>query len=670
MAQVINNSDALTFILTSYGLSRIAEALANPIEDIHISKIKVGDANFEYYEPTENQPELVHPIDGGEFYIVEKELLEDEMTISFHAIIPETFYPAEIREVGIYETVDGVDKLFAVSTQQPLLKPYMDLNYLISVDYYAFLKAQNLADIYDQIVLNPDNQLVSGEDLENLMSTILFSESNLMEQINSNTRVIGLNRVQQLQERMDTDREHFGYAITYDNYSTLLDYTSADNIFGYWFFNYPRRTSPRASVTDIGKFGRNFSLSKSISSFTRNYDGVMPSLTINSPNYYYLDQGDSENRLIFTNETETHDISFTVIFAVEPLSTSATRTLLARSDYSTNAHTFEINETSNGEIEVILFSDSDNYITFKSDVNIVPSTMHSLIISYDAENQTVTAYINSVKVGITSNTTGNYNHMNSPLSTLYAFTYTPTYSVYADSSTNPEYLYNADGTPNTNNDFSTSNYVVFYKGNIMTYSGTSVNTDALYAWAPQDSSITDRIYTKSTTITENIPLYNSDYTPYTDTKFKSEYVDGAWKITYEGISTARDSSKDVASKTLYNFTYSSALQTIWANSNTHPTILYYSSGNLYDGDDWEPRDNHVYYKDGNAATYTESANLNIETLPVTSYVINSSGVPSQYVNSNVGVVSVIKDLLNDDQLRAIALNLEASMGKNPCIIAY
>ena len=42
MAQVINSTDYLTFILTQYGLNRVGEALANPNEDLNISKIKVG----------------------------------------------------------------------------------------------------------------------------------------------------------------------------------------------------------------------------------------------------------------------------------------------------------------------------------------------------------------------------------------------------------------------------------------------------------------------------------------------------------------------------------------------------------------------------------------------------------------------------------------------------
>ena len=36
MTQVVNNTDILTFILTDYGLSRVAEALADPNINIYI----------------------------------------------------------------------------------------------------------------------------------------------------------------------------------------------------------------------------------------------------------------------------------------------------------------------------------------------------------------------------------------------------------------------------------------------------------------------------------------------------------------------------------------------------------------------------------------------------------------------------------------------------------
>lgn len=409
MTKVLNDTDQLTFILTTYGLRRVAEALSNPNEDLNISKIKVGDANFEYYEPTENQEELVHPIPDGSFYIVEKELLEDELTVSFHAVIPETFQNQEIREVGIYETVDEVDKLFAISTQQPLLKPLISLNYLISVDYYAFLKSQNLANVYDQIVLNPDTQLVTQEDLEKLMSTILFTESNLMEQINGNTRVIGLGRIEQLQAKVNQDKINFGYLASYNNYTNLLNFTRTANIEGYWLFNYPRRVNSSSSVVDIGPKGINFSTNMLITNYTRVYRGSMPMLTFSSPNYFKLNLPivDGDNTLNFVEDNK--DISFTMAFAIEPLGT-ATRTLLARSNYSTYQHIFEVNELNDGSLQIKLFTDETHYISFESTINVVPQKPHSVIFSYNADNKTIDAYVGGRKIDLIATNNG-YTHM-------------------------------------------------------------------------------------------------------------------------------------------------------------------------------------------------------------------------------------------------------------------
>lgn len=410
MAKVINDTDQLTFILTQYGLSRVAEALSNPNEDLKLSKIKVGDANFEYYTPTESQTALVNPIPNGEFYIIEKELLEDNLTVSLHAVFPETFQNVEIREVGIYETIDDVDYLFAISTQQPLLKPYINLNYLISVDYFAFLKSQNLAEVYDQIVLDPNTQLVTEEDLEKLMSTILFTESNLMEQINGNTRAIGLGRVEQLQARVNQDRANFGYLASYNNYTNLLDLTNNSKVFGYWLFNYPRRVAISNSVIDIGTNGYNFSTNTNINTFERIYKGTMPMLKISSPNYFYL-EGSTPN-LDFYNTDTLEDYSLTFAFALQPINQSIDRTLIARSNYSNATNVFEINERANGSLEIKLFSDANNYITFVSNANAVPEGAHSVVLSYDSSDKTMKSYIGGQKVDLTRVETGVFTHMN------------------------------------------------------------------------------------------------------------------------------------------------------------------------------------------------------------------------------------------------------------------
>ena len=413
MAKVLNNTDQLTFILTSYGLNRVSAALSDPSIDLNITKIKVGNGdNYEYYEPSENQEELKGPISDGEFYIVEKELLEDNLTVCLHAIIPENFQNAEIREVGVYETTETGDKLFAISTQQPLLKPYISLNYLISVDYYAFLKSQNLSELYDRITLSQEGQVVTEEDFEKLMSTILFTESNLMEQINGNTRAIGLGRVDQLQAKVSKDQTNFGYVASYNNYTNLLTLTESSKIVSYWLFNYPRRTSPNASITDIGLNGTNLYSNLSVNNYNRVYKGSMPMLSFSSPNYFYLTNPTNMNFV-----EDGTDVSFTMAFAIDPIG-SSTRTLLARSNYAANSSIFEVNELmginslEGGTLQIKLFTDENNYITFTSAVGAVPNTAHSVVFSYNASTQNITAYIKGRKTDLNKEITGTYTHMN------------------------------------------------------------------------------------------------------------------------------------------------------------------------------------------------------------------------------------------------------------------
>ena len=138
MPSIVNDNE-LKLIITSYGLTRIAEAMSDSSITLNISKVKVGDANEEYYTPTEAQTSLRNPIEGGTFYVIKKELLEDGVTVSFQVAIPETFDNCDIREVGLYETVGDDDKLFAICTQQPIVKPDVTYNYFIAIDYYIFL---------------------------------------------------------------------------------------------------------------------------------------------------------------------------------------------------------------------------------------------------------------------------------------------------------------------------------------------------------------------------------------------------------------------------------------------------------------------------------------------------------------------------------------------------
>lgn len=855
MAQVVNETDKLTYILTNYGSGRVAEALADTTVNLYLTKIKVGNANYEYYEPSESATNLVHPIENGEFSIIEKELLEDGLTVSLHCVFPESFNNCEIREIGIYETVNGEDHLFALSTQQPLLKPSVELNYFTTVDYYAFLKSQNLSDVYDQIILDPDNQMVTKEDFDNLVSTIAFTEGNLMEQINGNSRVIGLNRAQQLKEKIDRNRENFGYVTAYNNYSLLLNYTDPSNIFGYWLFNYPRRTASTLSVTDISKNNRNLSTNKPINTYDRVYSGVMPTLKFAAPDYYYLDQGEgsigfnrdaftiigepfitttgvasgfssddyvecyemdvvesdnnaiylnftvsntnydqniahtanpytfrvyfradaselfvqlgdgtqwittlyftveagitydirvlfndtaaslsllsngtyvekvgeelsakvaknlgmltlgssngdmaafegsidlkqvstrvngvqvfsgstyiAENDLSFVTDDRTSDLPFTMGFAVEPLATSEDRTLLARSNYATNSNIFEVTETADNALQIKLFADSANYMTFNSGANTIPTKAHSIVFSYDATNKSVSAFAGGHKLNMSKTVTGTYNHMNDAVATLYAFTYTENGTIWANSPTQPTELYNENGTPYVGHNWVVSGGSIFFNEFVASYREShNAETELLYAWNYNDGLDDHTIYTKEQDLVAETILYNPNYTEYTGSNFRVIQSGSAYIIQYDSNTTEYDETLNIPPKTLYNYYYEGTLETVWANNSAIPSVLYDSNGNLYEGTDWTLDNNTIYYKDGGVASYDSLFNIAVPSIPVTSYVINSNGNPSKFINSDVGAVTVIKEALEEGQMRSFALNLESTMGNNPCISIY
>ena len=854
MAKVVNDTDKLTFILTNWGLERVASALEDPEVVIMLNKIKIGDANYEYYEPNSDIEELKSPIENGEFYIIEKDLLEDQLTISLHAIMPEDSNNYEIREVGVYENYNGEDKLFAISTQQPLLKPSSELRYFISVDYYAFLKSANLAEIYDQIYIDPDNQMITQEDFDELIRTILFTESNMMEQINGNSRVIGLNRAQQLYDKIEDNKNTFSYVANCNNYSLLLaGLQDKNDIFAYWLFNYPRKTVSATSITDISGFGRNLNTSKNINLFNKKYIGLMPLLCMTDEDYFYMSQNDivtefnseiftvegspiitsngmasgfsndnyvtlpnitrtlnddytttfnfqlntnyvsqsiaywstpysmeayydsatssfvmqlgdgsewietlsfeieaggsytvrlifnddeyslglmngndyeekvrgamtfllpmnlgmltlgknygthqafidtmnlskvaatengntlysgltsnAVNNLVFLSDDGLSDISFSMLFALEPREIGVNRTLIARSNYSTNSFIFEVTETAQNALRVRLFYDSSNYVTFESGTNSLPIEAHALSLCYNAPVQKMSAYVNGKKLSMSRVVTGYYPHMSNPISVLYSYTYTEEHKIYADSPTDPTALFNADGSPYTGSEWSVSNSVVFYGDESAAYNSTTIQTPTLYRWVWNDGLDDWVIYTKTQNIEADTVLYNEDYTVYTGTDFAVVQSGTAYVVVY--LNNATDYDGEKAPETLYCYKFSYPMEIIWANSSSAPSVLYLANGDIYSGSAWRIQNSNVIYtRDGGTAQYTSIYNIPVSTLPVTSYVIGTSGEIEAPINSNVGVIGVAKELITDEELKTLSLNLSAALGNNPCIKEY
>ena len=665
MAQIVN-TDKLNLILTDYGLGRIAEAMKDPTLNIMISKIRLGSGNNnEYYEPSSTQTSLRGDL-GLEFFIYDKELLEDGVTISFHTVIPESAGNFDIREVGLYETVDNEDKLFAISTQQPFVKPSTEYFYFINIDYYIFLKNVNFAEIYEQIILDPLHALPTEKDLEDLMQTFLFAQGNLIDQIGNNSTIIGYNRATQLHEKIVENLKSFSYITLFKNFSSLMDIVSSpSNIFSYWAFDYSNKKDITNSIMDLSNNGYYLATNKALTDYEKVYKGFMSTLSFTPSDSFNLS---SQIPLNLYNEAKQEDSPFAMIFALEPLELGVRRTLIAKSNYATSTHSFEVSELADRSLEVKLFSSPNDYLTFTSLPLAIPTGSHSIVLVYDPEKQKVIAYINSTKHELIKSETGEYSHINESAGTLYGYSCSPEFSIYTDNSSNPTELYNADGSPYTGTDWTISNSNVEYKGDIAAYTASGDTTTAkLYAWVPVGTSVYENIiYTKTETISSDTILYKENYEEedMATSSFSIAQSGSSYVILYSGGQTERNSELDVEPKTIYCFKYILSEQVIYTNNATAPAILYNEDGSYYTGEEWRIEGTYIYFNELRA-TYTPSYNKETFTPDLTSYITDENNNAIYPINANVGTIAIIKERISNENLRLLSLILCATMGKNP-----
>jgi hypothetical protein len=373
------------------------------------------------------------------------------------------------------------------------------------------------------------------------------------------------------------------------------------------------------------------------------------------------------------DDTTGSDIPFVIAFAVNPLSRGENRTLLAKSDYAKGSHTFEFNELANGSLQVRLFTDASNFLTFTSAENVIPQGCHSVVLSYNPDSKEFTAFINSSKITLGKVETGTYTHMKELPGTLYYFSCAPVYVGYANAGANPSIIYNEDGTPYTDSEWTISDNVMKYENNTATYTPAgNLMTDQLYAWMYDDGENPHYIYTKvapasgGQTLSEPwATLYNSDYTVYTGSDFT---VNGDLVVYRNEHNAVYSSPANPPRVTLHAWEYDAPIEEIYGNKPVDPTSLYEytAEADLYTGEDWTISNGKVYYL-GQEATYDASKDTNTSYPNLTSYITDASGNISQPINSEVGVISIVKDKMEGERVRALSLLLCATMGINPYI---
>ena len=702
MAEIVNN-DKLELILTKYGADRIAEALDNPDMNLAITKIRIGNGdNNEYYElPTDTEnPPIITKLRGDlgyEFYILDKQLLEDGLTISFHTIITEDIGGFDIREVGLYESTPEGDKLFAIATQQPFVKPSPQDNYFISLNYYIFLKAQNFAELYDRITLDVEHAAVSEPDLESLMKTFLFAQENLMTQIGKNTELLGYNRPTQLLEKINENKTNYSYITLYKNFASVLDLVkSPENIFSYWIFDYSRRESLGKSIVDLSNNKYYLSTNKLSNLYPHSFKGFQSMFNFQGDDYYKLSSSIPVD--LYDPETDK-DSPFTMVFVLEPNDYTTTRTLLAKSDKQNGqVQVFEVQEMDDMSLQVKLYSSSTNYIIFKTAANSIPQGAHSIVLTYDPEAVQMKAFINSTEYVLSIVDQYNYTHMNTSAGgTFYEYFYLPiTYvaqdTTYGDPAPTESPLVYDEGDLTTyctaEGGTILNSYPWYYNGANLMYANVNATISATptsityYAWVYDGGEGVDQqlIYTKQETIDSlSVVLYDRNFnvvSPRQDdfhivqdgNNFVLKYGDEGNVIQDNTYSITRYIYKcECPDNTQYIYTTTNDIQGLG-----YP--LYTKTGDIferYTGTDWTFQTRTV----GSTVTYVlcyDNAEATLSPDPVVSpvpdlasYVINESGQKVDFINSKVGIISIIKEKLSDADARILALNLCATLGQNP-----
>ena len=476
MADIYNNTNNLYWVFTAYGKERLASLSA----DDHLFLYKAGigcynwyedplkyfgdegysEPNFKRYFEDKTEKNVGQLVPGGMLPINTKKLVEETddtgntltRVVELSVTVPENLSDFDIREMAIYETIDEVDHLFAICTMQPIPKPPTSTNHYISAILTARLQSEMLANAYEQIVLDPSNNFVTVDKLNNFQENLLFVESNLAEQISNNSRIIGYDRPQQLYEQLIADKKKYSSFAVSTTYANTINMASMEDIKSFWVFQPSNDVTSAISIPDLSYYGINLATDKLVTLYDYGYEGLSPWINFeynesaNSGNYYTLN---SDIDFDFVNKVgnKVSDAPFTLFFVCAQNSNKHDCTIVAK-DNSAQGNSvqpaFQIAITNQRQVRIKFYQNRSNYVEFLTGINSVPEagTFYVASITYSPVINTTdniliprfSIMINGRELSGTITRIGNYQGMTKTTLPLTARVHTTNgYANYVDS---------------------------------------------------------------------------------------------------------------------------------------------------------------------------------------------------------------------------------------------
>lgn len=148
-------------ILTNAGKAKIANALPTG-QRINLTKMKVGDSNGAYYNPSETQVDIKHKV--YECNITSVEVDKDNPNwVTITSAIPSDVGGFMIREVGVY---DDTNTLIAIGKYPETYKPVASDGSTKELYIKMTLEIANASSV--ELKINPDVILATKKDVENV----------------------------------------------------------------------------------------------------------------------------------------------------------------------------------------------------------------------------------------------------------------------------------------------------------------------------------------------------------------------------------------------------------------------------------------------------------------------------------------------------------------------
>ena len=476
MSDVYNTTNNLYWVFTNYGKERLISLNAD--DPLFLYKAGIGcynwyedplgyfggsgysEGTFKRYFESTDEKSIGQLVPNGMIAISTKNLVEEtdedgkviKRVVELSVTVPENLSDFDIREMAIYETIDGTDHLFAICTMQPIPKPSIETNHYISAILTARLQSEMLADAYEQIVLDPSNNFVTIDELNDFQENLLFVESNLAEQISNNSRIIGYDRPQQLYEQIIADKKKYSSFAVSTTYANALNIANLEDIKSFWIFQPNNDTTSSVSIPDLSYYGINMATDKLITLYETGYEGLSPWINFeynersDSGNYYMLDS-DVDFDFVKEEGGVVTDSPFTLFFVGAQNSNEHDCTIIAKDNSAQSVGVqpaFQVTVTDKRQIKVIFYQNRANYVEYITGVNSVPeagkfyvaSLTYSPVIN-TTDNILIPRFkimINGKEVSGNIKRTGNYQGMTKTILPLTSRIHTSNgYTNYVDS---------------------------------------------------------------------------------------------------------------------------------------------------------------------------------------------------------------------------------------------